>query len=306
MNQNLRHINCTNRFMFYFLSSIDSIGAETIRRLDAKIDPLCEILNLNETVLRDTIGLSDSQVSGIINQRNRTDEVSEEFAMLEKSDIRFITYHDEDYPLRLKNIKNSPMVLYVNGYLPEDNKPSVSIVGARASTNYGEYVSESFARALANEGVNIISGMAVGIDGAAHRGALDTAAGKTFAVLAGGVNVIYPRENTYLYKAMTCDGRGGAISETTPGVPAISRNFPMRNRIISGLGDIVLLVEARSKSGSLITVEYAAAQGRTVMAVPGRINDPMSKGTNSLISNGVRMANRPADILDELSKITNY
>lgn len=305
MNQSLPQDKLTNRFMFYFLSSIESIGAETIRRLDSRINPLREILNIEETALRDDLKLKQDQINGIISLRENVRDIYDEFCFMERSSIKFITFHDEQYPTRLKNVKNSPMVLYVIGNLPDNETPSVAIVGARASTSYGESVSECFARALANEGINIISGMAVGIDEGAHRGAIDSADGKTFAVLAGGVNVIYPKENTYLYNSMAFEGSGGVISEITPGVAAMSRNFPMRNRIISGLADIVLLVEARSKSGSLITVDYAMSQGRTVMAVPGRITDPMSRGTNLLISNGARMANTPADILDELAKIKN-
>lgn len=295
------HEKYDRRFMFYYLALIESIGTQTIKKIDSKLDNLSDILEYDENDLINKLELNVKQTNAIINRREILNETYNEYQELEESDISFVLYDDEDFPSRLKTINQSPAYLFVKGELPKNINPSVAIIGSRASTSYGTAIAEYFGEALANEGVDIISGMAVGIDAAGHRGALLSNTGKTFAVLGCGANIVYPKDNYYIYEKITEDKRGGIISEVPPNVPAISRNFPMRNRIISGLADIVLVVEAREKSGSLITVEYALDQGKDIMAVPGRISDPMSRGANELIANGARMANSPEDVLDCLN-----
>ncbi len=214
-------------------------------------------------------------------------------------DIRYITGFEKEFPNKLKGIKGAPAGIYVRGRLPDENKKSVAIVGSRQCSMYGAKVAEYFAAALAANGVQIISGMARGIDGISQKAAL-SAGGNTFAVLGCGADVIYPESNQDLYEEILSNG--GIISEQPPGTAPLGKYFAERNRIISALCDVLLVVEARIKSGTGITVRYALEQGRDVFVIPGRINDPMSAGTNKLISEGALVALNPDCILRELLK----
>lgn len=213
-------------------------------------------------------------------------------------DVRYIKRYDSDYPVRMRQLPDMPEGIYVRGRLPEDEKPTVAIVGARTCSNYGRNMAREFARVLSNEGVQVISGLALGIDGEAHTGAL---CGKsaTFAVLANDVAECYPRSNQKLYDKILRQG-GGILGEQPTGTPPMPYHFPARNRIISALADVVLVVEARRKSGSLITVDYALEQGKSVFAIPGRVGDITSEGCNQLIAQGAGIACSPDVILQEL------
>ena len=290
-----------NRFMFYFLSCVPGIGSSTILKMYDYSGNLSDFLYYSESDLQNTGFLSDKQ---ILNLKCRSEEIEQhykEYEVLCNSDIKFVTIYDPEYPDRLKIISNPPAILFYRGELPADERPSVAIVGSRAPTSYGSSAAAYFAEELADNGVDIISGMARGIDGCAHSGALNTVSGKTYAVMGGGVNIVYPRENISIYENIVENSRGGVLSEVPPGISVRSGNFPMRNRIISGLSDIVIVVEAREKSGSLITADIALEQGRDVMAVPGRITDPMSKGCNNLINMGAMIANSPEDVIKNLN-----
>ncbi len=211
---------------------------------------------------------------------------------------RYIKKTDPDYPEKLKRYVNMPSGFYLKGSLPDPAKKSVAIVGARKCSSYGEQAARYFARTLASNGVQIISGLATGIDSYAHKGCLE-GGGSTFAVLGCGVNIIYPKSNSMLYKSILDKG-GGLISEYDLTSPALPFNFPTRNRIISALSDALLIVEARIKSGSLITASYALEQGIPIFVVPGKITDSLSAGTNSLLMQGAYPALSPDDILYEL------
>ncbi len=213
--------------------------------------------------------------------------------------IRYIRKEDKDFPARLKELTDCPKGIYVRGVLPDPEKKTVAIVGARMCSAYGRATASYFARVLAANDVQIISGLALGIDGAAHEGAL-LAKGATFGVLAGGVDVCYPRGNISIYEQMR--QRGGIISESPCGCPPLPGLFPKRNRIISILADLVLVVEARQKSGSLITADFAAEQGRDLYAVPGRLEDELSKGCNELIFQGAGIAISPERLLEIMGK----
>ena len=202
------------------------------------------------------------------------------------------------YPSRLLPYGQMPKALFLIGELPDPSKKTAAIVGARSCSAYGKAEARRFAAFLASSGVQVISGMASGIDAWAQRGALDVR-GRTFSVLGCGVNVCYPRENYSLYREIA-EGNGGLISEFAPDALPLSWHFPIRNRIISALADIVLVVEARLKSGSLITADYALDQGKTVYAVPGRNDDPLSQGCNRLIAQGAGIATSPEVLLEEL------
>lgn len=202
------------------------------------------------------------------------------------------------YPSRLLPYGQMPKSLFLIGEFPDPSGKTAAIVGARSCSAYGKAEARRFAVELASSGVQIISGMASGIDAWAQKGALDVR-GRTFSVLGCGVNVCYPRENYSLYREIA-EGHGGLISEFAPDALPISWHFPIRNRIISALADIVLVVEARLKSGSLITADYALDQGKTVYAVPGRNDDPLSQGCNRLIAQGAGIATSPEVLLEEL------
>ena len=213
--------------------------------------------------------------------------------------IRYISKEDKEFPEKLLELHDCPKGIYVRGRLPDPKKKSVAIVGARMCSAYGRATASYFARVLAANDVQIISGLALGIDGAAHEGAL-MAQGKTFAVLAGGCDICYPRSHIGLYERIRMTG--GILAEEPCGYPPIARMFPKRNRIISILSDIVLIVEAKEKSGSLITADFAAEQGRDIFAVPGRLEDELSRGCNDLIAQGAGIAISPERMLEIMGK----
>lgn len=221
--------------------------------------------------------------------------IYEEFISIRKKGIHFTYPGKEDYPQRLLHIYDYPLCLYYYGKLPDDKKPSVAIVGSRQNTTYGYNVAGVFAKSFAKMGIQVISGLARGIDGAAHMGAFK-ADGYTCGVLGCGVDICYPRQNIELFTQMK--EKGCIVSEYPVGTAPHAGQFPVRNRIISGLSDVVIVVEARKKSGSLITVDAALEQNKEVMVVPGRIGDSLSEGCNDLIKLGAAVITRPEDILD--------
>ena len=283
-----------------WLSRVDGIGAVTAAKLyescgsfegiyeqvlynRKKQDP-CIFPYLGESVKR---GLEEAV--SLLKQRE------EEYFRLMEQGVRFILSGEAAYPKRLMHIYDKPMWLFVRGTLPEDTKPSAAIIGARSSTPYGRQEAEYFGRILAENGVQVVSGMALGIDQAGHKGALD-GGGQTYAVMGCGIDTCYPPSGVRLHTRI--QGQGGVLSEYGPGVPPTASHFPIRNRIISGLADLVLVVEARRRSGSLITADLALEQGREVFALPGRRIDPLSEGCNRLIAQGAGIVTKPEDVLD--------
>ena len=208
-----------------------------------------------------------------------------------------LTLADDDYPKALLDIADPPLLLYAKGRAELLNAPSLAIVGSRQATAQGVKNAENFARAMSNAGLAIVSGLALGIDAAAHRGGLD-GTGSTIAVIGTGADIVYPARNRELAHRIA---EGGCIlSECPLGLPAISANFPRRNRIISGLAKGVLVIEAAAQSGSLITARMAAEQGRDVFAIPGSIHSPLSKGCHLLIKQGAKLVESAQDVLEEL------
>lgn len=220
----------------------------------------------------------------------------EEYRKLKERDIRLITLQDADYPERLREIPDAPYGLFVMGSLPGE-EPAVAVIGARDCTGYGSFVAGKLGEVLAKHGITVISGMARGVDGISQQAALD-AGGRSCGVLGCGVDVCYPRQNWTLYERLP--RQGCLISSYPLGTPALSRNFPPRNRIVSGLADAVVVVEAREKSGTLITVDMALEQGREVYAVPGRVTDRLSDGCNRLIRQGAIPMLNPEELIEEL------
>ena len=211
--------------------------------------------------------------------------------------IQVLTWEDEAYPHRLKEIDQPPPVLYLRGTLVQEDEWAVAIVGTRGVTAYGRQVTAELASSLARRGVTVVSGLARGVDAEAHKAAL-SAGGRTLAVLGSGVDQIYPPEHRQL--AERIQSSGGLLSDYAPGTAPDGVNFPPRNRIISGLSLAVVVVEAGDRSGALITAEFAAEQGREVFAVPGNITAPKSIGCNRLIHQGARPLLGVEDVLEAL------
>jgi DNA processing protein len=227
-----------------------------------------------------------------------SDALDQVWRQIEALDVQVLTWEDDSYPRRLKEIDQSPPVLYVRGELLEDDQWAVAIVGTRRSTAYGRQVTSALAETMAHSGISVVSGLARGIDAVAHNAALE-AGGRTLAVLGSGVDRIYPPEHRKLaHKIMSS---GAIISDYPPGTAPEGSNFPPRNRIISGLSQAVVVVEAGARSGALITAAYAADQGREVFAVPGNIYAPQSKGANVLLREGAQILLDPGDLLEALN-----
>jgi len=220
-----------------------------------------------------------------------------ELAIMEKLGIRLVTIADPEYPVNLRQIYDPPPVLFVRGAFQPRDQRAVAIVGTRRVTPYGRLVSETLARDLAARGITVVSGLAVGADAAAHRGAL-TATGRTIGVLACGLDVPYPRDTMDIREQAVL--HGAVISEVPLGTPARPPRFGARNRLISGLSLGVVVTEAPERSGALMTANLAANQGRQVFAVPGSINSEFSRGTHDLLRDGARLVASVEDILDEL------
>ncbi|MGN8920114.1 DNA-processing protein DprA [Lachnospiraceae bacterium HCP28S3_F9] len=280
----------------YWLSAIRPLSDKKKRLLREEYGDGKTIYNIEEIHLRFLNFLESRDVDTILRSKKEW-EIEKCWEKLQEQGIRMIPYFSEEYPKKLTNISQPPYALYVKGSLPRENQVSVAIVGARRCTHYGEQIALEYGEALASEGIQIISGMARGIDGAGQRGALN-AGGATYGVLGCGVDICYPRENIGLY--MDIQQKGGIISEQIPGQPPLPAYFPERNRIISGLADVVLVIEAKEKSGSLITADMALEQGKDVYALPGPVTSSMSQGCHRLIRQGAGILISPEDLLIEL------
>lgn len=234
-----------------FLSSVDFVGNITIYKLLERYKGGAEeIWRLKDEEIRNSELLQERQKAYFINKRKEWDLENRAMHFL-KHKIKTVTLEDDNYPSRLRNIPDAPYLLYYQGELPQEEIPCVSIIGARMCSEYGKGMAKEFADGLAKKGVQIISGLASGIDGISQRAALD-AKGKSFGILGCGVDVCYPAGNRKLYEDLK--EQGGLISEFEPGTAPEAYHFPRRNRIISGLSDIILVVEAKEKSGTAITV----------------------------------------------------
>ncbi|MDO8503500.1 MAG: DNA-processing protein DprA [bacterium] len=269
------------------------------------------------------IGFSDSLVNNFENFRKEFD-IASYLLRLKRLGVKTILLEDKDYPELLKKIEDSPRLLYVrNGESTTHSTRSarsgqasikgwseiaVAVVGTRKATAYGKEVAERLVTGLVDNGVTIVSGLALGIDAIAHRAALD-AGGRTIGVLGCGLDQIYPPANRQLGEKMLSSGQGIIVSEYPLGYPALPQNFPIRNRIVSGLSLGVLVIEGAEKSGTLLTASNAASQSREVFAVPGPITSPVSKAPHFLLKNGAKLVEKVEDILEELnleSRIKNY
>lgn len=242
-------------------------------------------------------GLERRAASEFVSFRGKVN-LDEHWRKISAAGIRVLFWPDEDYPPQLAQISDPPIALYVRGSLTQEDRLALAIVGARKASAYGREVAQHFARKLAERGVTIVSGLAHGVDAAAHRGALE-ANGRTLAVLGSGIDVIYPYDHRALADEIAA--QGAIISEFPLGTKPDRFNFPRRNRLISGLSLGVLVAEASDKSGALITAALAAEQGKDVFAVPGSIFSDASSGVNQLIQDGAKPVMKIEDILEELN-----
>ena len=279
----------------HWLFATPGIGNVSADRLLCGGRTCREIYEMGEAELKKL--LRPKQVAAVLNSRDTWD-FAEEKKKLNDSDIKFISRIDPSFPEKLKNIPNPPFAIYVKGELPGDDSPSVAVIGARLCSEYGRYMARQLGRGLALAGVKVISGMARGVDGVSQKAAL-CAGGKSYAVVGCGVDICYPDENREIYDELALNG--GIISEYAPGTMPKASFFPMRNRIISALSDIVVVVEARLHSGTQITVDTALEQGREVLAVPGRVTDRLSDGCNRLICQGAGVVLDVDDVIERLA-----
>ena len=279
----------------YWLGNINGIGRFTAKKLLEVFKTPVEVYSASEKALLQVV---NSTVAEAIAEAQKQ-EIRALYEELLQKNIRFIPFYHPDYAKRLQDIPDAPYALYVKGQLPEDNKRSVAIVGARNCSAYGKYVAEVFAKELARQNIQIVSGLAAGVDGLAQNAAIE-AGGQTYGVLGCGIDICYPAYHKPLYEKVI--ENGGMISTYPPGMKPQPALFPPRNRIISGLSDVVLVVEARKKSGTLITVDMALEQGREVYVVPGRITDRLSDGCNNLLRQGAGAALSPEQFMQELEE----
>ena len=271
-----------------------------MRRLREAVPSAGEIWSMSAEALRDTRILSDALAEELVRHIHAHPDLPERIAAdCLRQNIGMTIIDDDLYPMVLREIFDPPMVLYYRGTLVPDAR-RIGIVGARKFTAYGEAAALEFAERLAASGVTVVSGAARGIDTRAHRGALR--GGRTVAVLGCGVDISYPAENRSLLSQIAESG-GAVISEYAPGTQPLPAFFPARNRIISGLSEGTLVVEAAKRSGSLITAEMALSEGRDVYAVPGSIYSPQSGGCHNLIRAGARLVESPQEILEEMRLI---
>jgi len=299
-------------YYWYWLTTIKGLGRKSIRAiLEYYQTPnmVFEDSNKNlESVLKKYCQLSNTVIHNIINSRLK-EQIQKEVQIILNEGVHLLCPTDDLFPEAYRHIYDPPCLLYYKGILPELTSLTIAIIGARNCTDYGIHMATEISEALTNSGVNVISGMARGIDAAAHKGALlcyrnqeisemqRFNLGKTVAILGSGVNVCYPKDNYPLYREII--QKGCIISEYPINEQPRQGYFPMRNRLISGLADGIIVVEAKKSSGSLITAHYGLDQGKDIFAVPGRAIDPLSEGTNLLIKAGAKIVLSASDILEE-------
>ncbi|MCK5695313.1 MAG: DNA-processing protein DprA [Desulfobacula sp.] len=281
---------------WFILREVPFLGNTMYKKLIDQFHLPENILKASETQLGRVDKISKKIIKGITNHKAFQDKAKKELDLIFKKNIKIITMTDSSYPVLLKQIIDPPPFLTYLGQL-DNSSPCISVIGSRTATSYGLSTSENLSYKLAKKGFQIVSGMARGIDAMAHKGALK-AQGKTIAVMGSGLNKIYPRENTRLFK--TIAQKGIVFSEFKVNTDPFPSNFPIRNRIIAGLSCGSIVVEAAKRSGSLITARLAAEYNREVFAVPGSIKSKKSEGTHSLLKQGARLVENEMDIIDEL------
>lgn len=282
------------------LRRLPGAGAHTQCELLAHFGSIEKVFSAARDELDKILGGKKEALAALLEGPNLK-ALEAEFAWLDQPDHHLVTWADADYPPLLREIPDPPVLLYLLGHRPILSSPQLAIVGSRNPSPMGRENARVFARSLAGAGLTITSGLALGVDGAAHRGAL-AAAGPTIAVAGTGLDRVYPARHRELAHAIVEHG-GALVSEFALGTPPLPQNFPIRNRIISGLSLGTLVVEAALQSGSLITARLAAEQGREVFAIPGSIHAPQARGCHALIRQGAKLVETAQDILEELGPL---
>lgn len=285
----------TEREAYILFNMMEGIGPVRVRSLAEQLGSVAAVTEASEDQLLRGKGVGPELARSVLRQRESLDPIAEQ----EKADVlglRLVTPADAEYPAPLREIYDPPLALYVKGTLEETDEQAIALIGSRRTTHYGRQVADRLAFQLGQIGYTVISGLARGIDTAAHEGALK-AGGRTFAVLGGAFDKLYPPENAALAERIT--EHGAVLSEFPLGREPDRTTFPMRNRIVSGISLGVVVVEAGFKSGALHTADSALEQGRAVFAVPGRIDSSASRGAHQLLKNGARLVEDVDDILRE-------
>lgn len=280
-------------YYMMWLSRIANVGIHKVKALLNYFGTAEAIWKASEREIQQVKGIG-SQISQCIQYAKNETQLEKWIEELEQKEIQYISIQNEQYPYLLKQIFDPPIGLYVKGFFPDDNIDKVSIVGARKCSSYGSSVAYRLAKDLAKANIVVVSGMATGIDGIAHKGILD-GGGQTIAVLGTGVDICYPLEHKELMERIIQNGC--VISEYPPGSKGYPKNFVKRNRIISGLSAMTIVVEAGKKSGTFITADQALENGREVFVVPGNITSALSEGTNDLIKQGCPIITESDDVL---------
>ncbi len=274
----------------HWLSCVPGIGARTSASLRAHFGSLQAVYKAKE---EEFCGILPGKTAAALVQSRKRWDLEREYALLGQRGIRFYPIGHPAYPKRLLHLQDAPAALYCIGELPHEETPAAAVIGARNCSGYGKQMAQRTAMALAKAGVSVISGMARGIDAIAQQAAIE-AGGKSYAVLGSGVLVCYPEQNRQIYE--TLKERGGILSEYSPYTQPLAGLFPARNRIISGLAEAVIVIEAKRKSGTCITVDMALEQGKEVYAVPGRVGDALSAGCNEMIWQGAGIVTEPESL----------
>lgn len=284
------HIN--DSMLHLWCSILKSFEVSNLEKLLAHFGGAKELFNCDLKELSNIT--TDYEYDCIIKTRS-IDYITNILNLTHRNSAKYICRNHSLYPYNLRCIEDNPYGLFVKGHLPDENSINLAIIGSRKCSIYGREMAFYFAKELAKHGIGIVSGLAAGIDGSAHRGAIE-GGGCTYGILGGGIDSVYPRENYDIYNCIT--DKGGIISEYAPGFKPKGRWFPVRNRIISGLCQGIVVIEAKEKSGSLITVDAGLEQGKDIFALPGRCTDDNSKGCNNLIKQGGMLVTEPKDILE--------
>ena len=290
----------TEREALIAMNLIAGLGAITVRRMAERFGSLAGVFEVSESDLLNVQGIGSDKARSFY-EAFKLARADDELERAEKKGVKLVTWVDDGYPALLKQIADPPLVLYVAGSVEALDLPSVAVVGTRRPTVYGRECARRFGFQLAGAGYTVVSGLALGIDTEAHSGAVQ-AKGRTAAVLGGALDCLFPKENTGLARTLVELG-GAVVSEYPFGRQPDRQTFPMRNRIVSGLCKGVLVVEAPYNSGTLITVNQALDQNRSVMAVPGRIDSPASQGCHKLLREGARLVTNVEDVIEELQDL---
>lgn len=298
MRETAGAVNETEKAYIHWLYQAAGFGSRGFLRSLSSLGTPREIYQMTVSgALSEKVSKRYGKKAAQMSEFTRGYDVADAYGRMRERGIFLVTEEEPQFPGRLSRIPDRPYAIYYAGKLPQEEKKAVAVIGARDCTGYGRYMAEQFGAAFARAHVQVISGMARGIDGIGQSAALREG-GYSLGVLGCGVDICYPRENRALYEALLAEG--GVCSEYPPETEPRAVLFPPRNRIISGLCDAVLVVEARERSGTLITVDMALEQGREVYALPGRATDPLSGGCNRLIRQGAGLVSSPEELLGEL------